>query len=321
MRTASFKSGHALVLTASILFLSNVASGQLPYNFTVNSSASGLDATLSLSASTSGTLIGNYDPNTTPTGTRTKPGVWGPFGDTENLPVNISLAGGFGNTVHTAPTGAFQLDLDLASGLLRIRNFGSNLLGSGPLTAPATVTLETESFRTRNPSSLYIGGVPIEIPVGSATLSQFSVTQTGGDAFGTLTETGPNTYSFAVAPLVDLTATFDFFGNPLEVPPTSVVFPLGGELVLSGNTALITSLQPLDFSQTQPIGQALPQYALDLPTIIPPGDTAHLLLNLTLDEIAASLSGTNTLVADGVLIPEPTAALLLLALAALRRRG
>jgi hypothetical protein len=302
------------------LLLTSLASGQLPYNFTVNSSASGLDATLSLSANTSGTLIGNYDPNSNPTGTRTKPGVWGPFGDTENLPVNISLAGGFGNTVHTAPTGAFQLDLDLAGGLLRIRNFGSNLLGSGPLTAPATVTLETDAFRTRNPTSLYPGGIPVEIPVGSATLSQFAVSQTGGDAFGTLTETGPNTYSFAVAPLVDLTATFDFFGNPLEIPPTSVLFPLGGELVLSGNTALLTSLQPLDFSQTQPIGQALPQYPLDLPTIIPPGDTAHVLLNLTLDEIAASLSGSNSLIADGVLVPEPAVALLLLPLVALRRR-
>ncbi len=311
---------RATAIGLLLSIVSSTVTAQSLYDFTLNPALSGLDANVSLAATTAGNLTGNYDPNSNPTGTRTKPGVWGPFGDTENLPVAVSFGGGLGGPVHTAPVGGFRLALDPAAGMVLMSGFGANLLGGSPASLTATVTLETESFRTRNPTSLYIGGVPIELPIGEAALSLLNVAQLVDEVPGTLTETGPNQYSFAVAPLVNLSAAFELLGTPYELPPVPVLFPLQGDIVVNGNLALLTSLQPLNLDVTQPINQALPQFPLDLPTIIPPGDTAHLLMNLTLQEVAALLDGTNALTANGLLIPEPATGWLVLAFAGLRRR-
>jgi hypothetical protein len=311
---------RATAITLLLPIVSSTVSAQALYGFTLNPALSGLDADVSLTATTAGNLIGNYDPNTNPTGTRTKPGVWGPFGETENLPVAVSFGGGLGGPVHTAPVGGFRMTLDPAAGIVLMSGFGADLLGGSPAGLTATVTLETESFRTRNPTSLYIGGVPIELPVGEAAISLLSVTQLVDDVPGTLIETGPNQYSFAVAPLVNLSAAFELLGTPYELPPAPVLFPLQGDIVLSGNQALLTSLQPLGVDITQPLNQELPQFPLDLPTIIPPGDIAHVLMNLTLQEVAALLDGTNALTANGLLIPEPATLWLAFACAGLRRR-
>jgi hypothetical protein len=44
----------------------------------------------------------------------------------------------------------------------------------------------------------------------------------------------------------------------------------------------------------------LPSFPMDVPTILPPGETAHLLMDLTLDEVGSSLVGQLTIAADGL---------------------
>lgn len=297
--------GAATVLACLLCATALAPAAGVLYYFALDAASSGIDATLSFSADTSGTLIGNWDPNDNPTGTRTKPGLWGSFGETENWPVDVSLSAALGGDVQTHPAGAFRMLIDPASASVEVTGLNADLLGGTPLEVPATITLETESFRTRNPTSVYIGGIPITLPLGSLTVSELAVSQTEDPALGVLTETAAGEYTFIVAPLVNVTATVDFFGNPLSAPPFPQPFPLQGQLVVSGETAQLTSLQTLELSDTQDPNLPLPEVPLDLPTILPPGDTAHLLLTLTLDQIGASLSGSNALVADGVAVHPP----------------
>jgi hypothetical protein len=292
----------------------------LPYEFTVRSSASGLDATLGAGTGTAGTLIGNYDEATNPAGTRTKPGLFGTFGATENVAVPVALGAQIAGPVRTAATGAFSMTIDAQAGAVALSGYSVDLLGGVSVSVPATITLDPENFRTRNPTSIF-PGISITLPVGEVTVSRLRATQVGGGAPGLLTPLGNNRFEFTVVPVVSIEATFDFLGNPLTIPGVPAPLPLTGVVTLDGTAALVESVRPLEFSQALNPGVALPQFPLELPTL---GGPASLLLDLTLDEISANLSGTQTLTADGVLVPAPgVAGVLALAglLAARRRRG
>ena len=86
---------------------------------------------------------------------------------------------------------------------------------------------------------------------------------------------------------------------------------------------MLTSLQMLEFEQDLDVELDLPSIPFPLPTILPPGGTANVLLNLAVESIAAGLVGEQSLRATGVLIPGPgSAAIVLIAgvLAVGRRR-
>jgi hypothetical protein len=280
------------------------------FDFTFNP-GSGLSGSLNIDVSNSGTLIGDWNAKSNPTGTRTKPGLFGSFGSTENIPVPVTLGAHVGGTLATHTAGAFRLTLDPASGSVAIAEYATDFLSSGPATLPATVSMSFSTFRTRTPDSTYIGGIPLSIPIGDVQLTAMSAVQTGPAGIGTLTPTGANTYDFTVAAAVELSASFSVLGSAFELPPTPVVLPLAGQITVTGSTAQLTSLVPLKFQNTTDPGAALPQFPLDLPTILPPGGTAHLLMDLILDEISANLAATLATNATGTLIPAPPAAALL----------
>ena len=294
----------------------------LQFECLFDSAQSGLSASLSTTATTSGTLIGNYDPTENPTGTRTKPGFYGPFGDTENVAVPTSLTLGVGGQPQSSTGGSFRLSVDQLNDTIWLDSLLANLLQSGPVTTTATVTLQYDTFRTRNPSSLFVGGFPIQLPIGQVSITSMILAQQGGPTPGTLTPLGGNQYQFACVIPALLTATAEYLGTPLTLPDIPVVLPFGGQLVLTGNTVQITSVQSIQFADTSNPGTTLPTIPLDVPTILPPGCTASLLFNLTLNEVATSLDGTLTTVATGTLIPEPASLMLLMAGAVvlLRRR-
>jgi len=289
-----------LMLIAVLLIGRSPVYGNDEFEFTIDPQSSGTSATFHTTAATSGTLIGNYDQVNNPTGTRTKPGLWGSFGSTENLPVQVDrLDGQVEGVVETTTTGSFRLVLDIPGGLLDMSELQADLLGGQAVQLPVEVVLQTESFRTRNPDSVYPGGAPFTIPLGDATLSALAIVQQGGPATGTLTPTAPNEYDFVVVPLVELTATIELMGQPLPTEPTLIPWPLTGHIVIQGNTARLTALRELDVQNTQQPGMAIPQFQLDVPTILPPGQVAHLLFDLTLNETSFLLTGTSTFAADG----------------------
>lgn len=291
------------------------------YDFTYVPAQSGLTATIDSGLDASGTLIGNYNADTNPTGTRTKPGLFGPFGATENVPVAVNnLGAGFNGNLNTDTTGGFRMSFDSANGTASLSDLFANFLGNGPANLPLTVSLSTETFRTRNPTFLY-PGVPINVPIGNASLTALSLAQAGPSG-GTLTQTGPNTYDFAVAALVNVTLSASVLGQTFDLPGAAALpFGFAGSVVFSGNNAVVTSLTPIDFTQTQNPAQVIPEFELPLPTL-DPNAPANVLLNLTLNEIGATIAGNLQTTANGILVPTPgvLAAGLFSAFAATRRR-
>lgn len=270
------------------------------FDFTVLPASSGLDGQFGSSFDSSGTVIGNFNADTNPTGTRTKPGLFGSFGATENLPVAVTATLDVSALLDTAPEGSFSFELDIAGGTLIVRELVLDLLASGPQPLTTELTVQTESFRTRSPDSTFPGGFPVTFPIDDTSLLSLVATQGATPVAGTLMQTGPNEYDFAASATVSLTGQVQLFGTQADFGPFPLLVPLEGHLSISGDTATLTSTQQLNFQDSQTLAQPLPETPLAVPTVLPPGGTASLLLNLTLDTADATLDGTQTLTATGV---------------------
>ncbi|MGC8784294.1 MAG: hypothetical protein ACP5RN_07905 [Armatimonadota bacterium] len=275
-----------------------LASAQRKYDFVMSPADSDLNVNVSLQAFTSGTLIGNYDPNTNPTGTRTKPGLFGSFGSTENVPVPVEVNPSVEGNVASKPAGTFSMVFHPEAGQVVLLDFFSDLLHSGAVSLPASAEFATDGFRTRNPTSTYPAG-RFTVPVGEILVTQLTVTQTGDPAVGTLTPVGGNRYAFAVAPTVVLFIHAEMQGYVLETTSNPNPLALAGEVEIQGDSATILSVNTIDWSDVDTPNQPIPQFAMDLPTVLPPGDVAHLLFDLTLNEVRTRVNGTYTIAANG----------------------
>lgn len=310
-----------LVVALSLGFARLSLAAVVAYDFVLQPPSGLTTSSASATANTSGNLIGNWDAATNPTGTRTKPGLFGTFGDTENVavPATISFAtsgapsipqgGGFGLSVN-APANSM-----LMSGLASFMSSPA----TGSLATNATIT--TQTFRTRTPSSTYPGGIPVTVPLGDASVTSLDVLQTA-DATGILVPTAtPNQFTFTIAVPVDITLGVDLTGSNLQLGPASTLLALQGTLTVNNTTATLSSLAPLDISQSTNPALALPPLPFALPTVLPAGSTANVIFNLTLDQVTTSLIGSLAINANGVAVPEPTSALALITLCALKRAG
>lgn len=286
------------LITASLGLTAAGLAQSVTYDMAIDSQASGMNASISFDIDTAGTLIGAWDPDTNPDSTRTKPGLFGSFGSTDNEPVDVALGFGLAGSIDTNTTGGMLLNIDLSTNVVTMEGFAADLLANGPVSIPATLSFASESFRTRNPDSAYIG-VPFDIPIGDLSVTSLLIAQTGTLAVGALTETSPDHYDMTLAAQGEITGSIEFFGQVIDITPTPFPIAITGELIITGQDATLTSLQMIDQSDTQNPGTQLPEFAMDIPTILPPGDVAHVLMNLMLDQVASSLVGDLTLHAAG----------------------
>lgn len=294
---ASFSVSTVIAATASA-----EVSGQ--YRFAYLPSQSGLDATLSATVSTSGTLIGNYDAKANPTGTRTKPGIFGSFGSTENLPVAVQdLSVAAEGQIATQTAGSFDLQFDSAIGLASVTGFSIDALSGGEITIPFSVSLFTESFRTRNPTATY-PSIPLEIPIGSVTVTQLQFVQTG-PAIGSIVSIDGVSFDIAVTVPVTLSLTATVLGQVIEVVDGPVVpLALDGVASFSGESATFTASTPVQFEQLETPAEPLPPFDLALPTTNPK-TPANVVASLVLDELGVSLLGQLSSSAAGERIAPP----------------
>lgn len=303
------------------LAIAHTASAQL---FDVVSlPASGLVGSIELGANTAGTLIGNWKPDTNPTGTRTKPGAFGSFGSSENLPVNTSLGFGLEGDLNTTTHASFRLALNAGAQTASITNYQANFLADGPVDLPATISLDFDTFRTRSPDSTF-PGLPITLPFGSFQLSSLSAVQAGPAGAGTLSPAGPNAYTLTLAVPVLLNASFQALDQSFDIDAIPFLLPILGQVTIEGDQLSLLATTPLDLENAFNPDLALPEFPLPVPTILPPGGSADLLFNLVLNEISTQLNATITLDARGTLVPTPSSAAILLAsglLASRRRRS
>jgi hypothetical protein len=97
-----------------------------------------------------------------------------------------------------------------------------------------------------------------------------------------------------------VTAAIDVLGTPQTLGPIAVPIPITADLTLSGDTATATFSFDAMFQQDFPIALDLPQdQPLDLPTVLPPGDTAHLLFSAAIDGATIDFNLGASLISNG----------------------
>ena len=255
----------------SVGFLSPSAAAQdFESMITTNASTTTIDTAITLD--TTGTLIGDYDSKTNPSGTQTRPGF---FGGSGNQAMNTSMAISADTALATNPAGSFVISPDFDLNLVEMNGLTIDLLNGQSGGTSLSISMLYDTFHTVNPSFVYPGGVPITLPLGVvAGITQAAVTQTDAGA-GTLTPTAnPSVFDLAVLIPSQLDMVLDTSlpgqdptTTPIEALP--IVLPAAGTLeVLTDGTLLISLvLSPdpivLDIPLT---GAVLPDIPLELPT-------------------------------------------------------
>ena len=245
-----------------------------------------------------GSLIGDHDPDTNPDGTRTLPGL---FGGSGNQPVDASFGLSGGTTLVGGPTGGFVLGLDLDGGAVEVEGLDVDLLGGAAGSTDLFLHLEFGTFRTFDPDSVYFGDFPIDLPLGSQEVRDVRLTQVGPSLAGTV---AGDAGSYTFGALVPATLSFVVVVGETETPvgPLPLLLPLAGGLTLAGDAASATF--GFELSEAQVIEDPLPGFELtdvpfDLPTILPPGDVAHLLLNAVVEALTLEVDLGLEVVAEG----------------------
>ncbi len=291
-----------LAALAGLAAGASVAGAQpVVYSMVIDQTLSGLDATTEFGVVTNGTLQGDWDAVTNTVGTRTALG-WQffpplPFGATQNDLIPVGLDAGVSGPIQTETAGEFTMWLDQTAGTITMIGFFADLLAGQPVQLPVEVTLAPQTFRTAAPSFVYFG-VPITVPVGELSVTVLTMNQVGGGVSGVLTPTGAGTFDFVVTPIVEVTGFADLLGTTIELPGVPAPLILTGQITVSGTSATLSSVQVISQGQTTPVGTALPEFPLELPTLTT-GVTAGVLMNLVLDEITTALEGTLTLECNG----------------------
>jgi len=266
----------------------------------VNDKESVVETSSEITLTMPGTLIGDYDSVNNPGGTLTRPGFAGGSG---NLPVDISLAPSVAGATSATPTGSFTVDYDALLSTIVFEDLSLDLLHGGSAIFPVNVAFTYETFRTFVPDSLFIWlGVPVSIPLGEATITAMTAVQSGPGVPGVLTETGSGTWSYTAAVPVSLSITAEFLGQVIEIPGLPGVLPLTGVLTesLGAVAVTISTSQIVDDTNDGPFeGVGFTNLPFELPTVLPPGGLAGVLLTANLTQVATHQEIQIDIVANG----------------------
>lgn len=298
------KCSVGVIAAGMVLLAQPVAGGDL-YAFSINEKESSLTNTTEISGDLPGFLIGNFDAKNNPTGTRTLPGL---FGGSGNQPVTfestLTTEGGF----DSIPAGDFQMILDVDGQTATLRNFAGDLLNGAAPTFPATLNILYQTFRTFVPDSVFPGGVQVPFELGDVVITSITLTQTA-DAIGPLVPDGDG-YTFTIAATMLLEMTAEVNDQPIEFPPTEIIAPLSGSVIFAGEFVFLTSDLDVVVDDTfeGPFeGAGLDAFPVDVPTVLPPGGTAHLLITNQLESVDVLVSSSAHLIAIGEPIDSPAA--------------
>ncbi|MBG83383.1 MAG: hypothetical protein CMJ40_02420 [Phycisphaerae bacterium] len=265
----------------------------------IQASQSSLSLDFETSIANSGNLTGNHDSETNPDGTITIPGLWG---GGENQEIPITFDSGTSINGNSSPTGFMAVEPFDDQNLAVIHDLSMDLLSSTNIPVSLTTTLSYQSFHTENPSSVYPGGIPIELPLAELTLDSCLVEQTQSTT-GAWQSVGDDTYTLtAVVPvLVTMEATYQ--GQPLPLAPVPSALAINGELEYTEDGPRLDLSLLIDEGQTidLPGDDPLPPFPVSLPTIVPPGSFAEVLMTLLPESTSFALALNGGIVANAEL--------------------
>ncbi len=283
------------------LLLSSLLVSPQGFDFTIQSSASSVDLGGSVTTGIGGELIGDYDATTNPGGTLTRPGL---FGGSGNLPAACDFDLQVAISTLGVPDGSFHMELDLPGLALDVSDLQLQPFGTSGTTVDLSLVLTFETFRTFAPDSVFFGGIPLPIPLGSVALNDAVFTQSGPSTLGVLVPDAviADRYNFAVTVPAELSANVDFLGNLFPIGPVPFAYVLAGSLDVSQGsvTAIVTADQSINQNIPNPAPGSFGPFPIPLPTILPPGGTASLLFSGAITGLDIILDVDVDVVADGV---------------------
>jgi hypothetical protein len=243
-----------------------------------------------------GTFIGNYDATTNPGGTQTRPGL---FGGSGNNPISFSatIVGDAGFSA--SPIGSLTIGLTPIGGM--ISGLQLELTGGTAQEFGITLNINYQTFRTFAPNSTFPGGFTIPVPVAGGQINSVTVTQTESAMMVVGAPDSEGTPFMALVP-VEIVIDAEFSGAPVGGDPQAAVVPVMGRYTVSGSTITTTSSLSLPEETIDlPALPAIENQAFPLPTVLPPGGTANLLLSGAFSGGTISTGLSVTLVAQGEL--------------------
>jgi hypothetical protein len=291
-----------VAVTAAVTFgLFGSASAQ---DFVVDPGTAASNLSLAIELPFDGTLIGDYDAKANPTGTQTRPGL---FGGSGNNPIGYSatLTLGVPGTT-SSPTGGISIDTTLAPiGLVGVDAFQVDLLAGSTTSVGTELLLVYETFNTVNPFSIYPGGFEIPVPLAGAEIrsSELSLTLPTvlvgipvGDELS-LTGSIPVLWSIEID-----------FGLDLGVQAIDLPVNLPITAMLAGDGENQTFSVQADFSTLLELAIDLPPFesiAIGLPTIPPSANEANLLFGGSVTAIRLDIALGLDIVGVPGFIPAP----------------
>ncbi len=290
------------IMGAMLVCASGAMAQDFAFTIDTKTSSASIDATTSVDAP--GFLIGDYNADTNPDGTQTRAGF---FGGSGNQTIDTMTTLESSTTLDSMPAGSMTISLDTLNGTGEIDGFMIDLLNGDDASTNLSVTIGFDTFRTIDPDFLYLGGIPITIPLGEVgNISAATLTQTG-DAFITLAPADlPEAYEItgAIPATLNMSVTFALpGGEPTDFPieDLPVLVPISGQLEVfgNGNASLMLSAAPDPIMNTIPIeGVDLPEIPFELPTL--GEETAGVLFTLSPNSIAFDASIALTINALGM---------------------
>ena len=264
---------------AAALALCPLAAAQT-YDFSLDSLVSNTLIALDVSLPLPGTAIGNYDAATNPTGTITCTNVFGTCNNT-SFSINATLL--TAPQIAGEPGGTFRANVDTATGTIAITGLAVSPAGRQANSASLTLELNYPTFRTRQPNSVFPGGFTLPLPLGQGTLDNVLLVQ-NAPAVGTLTASGTaDVWDVNIVVPTSLSLDLDLLGNAQTVGPVPFALPLIGTLNLAGSRPRLVVTVDQSGNQTLPNpapGTVLEDIAFPIPTVLPTGGTANLVLDL-----------------------------------------
>ena len=269
----------AIALTTALAISASAA------DLVIDGEASSANVTTSLLADMPSSLIGDWDPKTNPTGTRTLPGL---FGGEGNQAIGLDIDASVNSTITAPPGGTLGFNPDFESLTLSVDDLFLDVLGEEPGALTIGVQLTFGTFRSFSPDSLFPGGsYPFDAAEGSITL--FTATQSGPSFGGVLIPDGknPNLYTFIVNVPVTIAVQANVLDQIVDPGPTEAVLPMTGSILIDGTTITVTQTVDaiIDEVIVDPPNSDFTDIPFDIPTILPPGDFAHVLLSGTVASI------------------------------------
>lgn len=243
----------------------------------------------------SGTWIGDFDAATNPAGTRTRLGL---FGGSGNVPIPFSATLKPSIAITDAqPGGAFEFTFDRSTGAVSVAGLQLDFLDGQAGSLSTSMLLTYSAFNTQQPTSIFPALTNVQVPLDSGTLTEAAAAQSG-TAIGAAVASGAGSWTFSVGVPVDVTAAGTALGQPFATTSQGVLV-LAGSFSIKGNVLTMSTQGSVNETVAVPPPPPLVAAPFDLPTVLPAGQVAHLLISATFAAGTSTTTGSTSLQVSG----------------------